>query len=73
MTWDRSHGVPFESLGNTRKKMDLLDKLAEVDSYWYSAKEFVKNVRYRKIESLTLPQSVWLSNIITSLGEESSK
>ncbi len=62
--------VPFEDIGMTEQKMDLLKELAEDSSYWKKAHDFVRSVVGRKPSSLTYNQRQWLDTIILGLDNE---
>lgn len=69
-SWIGSNGVPFQDIGMTQRKWDLLKEMAEGGGYWATAYQFVRGVTNRKLPSLSLRQRNWLTEIITSLGEE---
>lgn len=62
--------VPFEDIGMTEQKMDLMKELAEDNSYWRKAYDFVESIGGRKPSSLTYNQRQWLTTIILDLDDE---
>lgn len=66
-------GVPFQDIGMTEEKMDLMGELAETNDYWETSNKFVNSMSSRRIESLTEKQQSWLHRISDSLDEELDK
>lgn len=73
LSWIGSNGVPFEDLGVTEDKMNLLEELAEDNSYWKKAHDFLKSIVGRWPSSLTYNQRQWLTTIILDLDSELDK
>ena len=71
MTWVDQ--VPFEDIGMTEQKMDLLKQLAEDNDYWKRAYRFVQSSTNRKLSSLSDNQRKWLTTIILDLDDELDK
>jgi len=71
MTWIGQ--VPFEDLGMTGDKMDLLKEVAEDNSYWKRAHDFVRSIVGRMPSSLSYSQRQWLTTIILDLDSELDK
>lgn len=65
--------VPFEDLGMTEDKMNLLKELAEDSSYWRRAHDFVQSITGCVPSSLSYDQRRWLTTIILSLDDELNK
>jgi len=68
MTW--VGGTPFEDLGMTQEKMDLLKELAEDNEYWERSNMFIRSITNRKLSSLSINQRRWLGDIILALDDE---
>lgn len=68
MTWVGQ--VPFEHLGMTEDKMDLLKELAEDNSYWKKAHGFIRSIAGSVPSSLSYNQRRWLNTIILGLDDE---
>ena len=68
MTWVGE--TPFEEIGMTKGKFDLLNELAYENDYWMKAHMFVKAVTNRKLSSLSDFQRRWLTTIIMDLEQE---
>ncbi len=62
--------VPFEDVGMTEGKMDLMKELAEDSSYWKRAHDFIQSIVGREPSSLTYSQRQWLNTIILGLDDE---
>ena len=71
MTWIGQ--VPFEDIGMTENKMDLLKELAEDSDYWKRAHMFVQLSANRVPSSLSHKQRSWLTTIILDLDIELDK
>ncbi len=68
MTWIGQ--VPFEDLGMTEDKMDMLAELAEDSNYWKKAHSFIHSIAGSVPSSLGTHQRRWLATIILDLDTE---
>jgi len=68
--WLGSDRVPFQYLGMTRAKWDLLEELSMHSEYWSKAFGFVQSIVNVKLSSLGKAQRNWLTEIILSLDNE---
>ncbi len=65
--------TPFQEIGMTKEKMQLLRELGPDSDYWKSALGFINQITSRKLSSLTNKQKNWLRNIEAGLSEELNK
>lgn len=70
MSWVGS--VPFEEIGMTSDKHDLLKELAEDGGYWANALSFLEQVSSRKFSTLSKAQRDWITEIEASLADKLS-
>lgn len=68
MTWVGQ--IPFEDIGMTEDKMDMLAELAEDNKYWKRAHSFVHSIAGSVPSSLSYNQRRWLNTIILGLDDE---
>ena len=71
MTWIGQ--VPFEDIGMTEAKMDLLAELAEDSNYWKKAHSFIHSIAGSVPSSLSNNRRRWLTTIILDLDSELDK
>ena len=67
MTWLGS--IPYEKMGMTKERYDLLVELAKDSEYWNKALSFINSTSSRKQHTLTTPQHNWVCEIVASLGD----
>lgn len=70
MSWIGSPIIPFEDIGMTQEKWDLLESLSMQGGYWRRAFLFIRGATNRRLSSLSLRQRNWLTEIVYSLDIE---